>query len=329
MNLQAEYARKKILITGGAGFLGSALTRALLDLNADVAIIDNFDPDGGANIFNLNGIADRVRLIRADIQDEAALREALQGKDFLFNLAGLMSHVGSMANPFKDLAANTIGHLHLLEMCRLHNPRIRIVYTSTRQVYGRPHYLPVDESHPPAPLDNNGASKRAGEMYHIVYQRAYGMATCVLRLTNTYGERMRIKDDKLNFIGWWLQRILTEQEIQVFGDGSQVRDINYADDVVRALLLCAANPKAEGKIYNLGAEPISLLDFAKLMIEVNGGGSLKMIPFPENRKRIDIGGYYADYSLIKNEIGWSPKISLREGLARTLAFYRENKERYL
>ncbi len=329
MNLNAQYARKKALITGGVGFLGSALARALIDLNVEVTLVDNFDPDGGANLFNLNGIEDRVRVIRADIQNEEPMRAALQGQDFLFNLAGLMSHVGSMLDPFKDLAANAGGHVRLLELCRLHNPQIRIVYAGTRQVYGKPKYLPVDENHLPTPLDNNGVSKRAGEMYHIVYHRAYGMATCALRLTNTYGERMRIKDDKLNFIGWWLQRLVTDNAIQIFGDGSQVRDLNHADDVVRAFLLCAAIPKAEGKIYNLGAQPIALLDLARLMIEVNGGGSLKTIPFPENRKRIDIGGYYADYGLIKNEIGWQPQVPLREGLARTLAFYRENKARYL
>lgn len=278
---------------------------------------------------NLEGIEDRIQLIQADIRDEAAMKAAVHEQDFLFNLAGQMSHIGSMQDPFKDLYVNTVGQLNLLEVCRQYNPNIRIVFAGTRQVYGRPKYLPVDENHLLTPLDNNGVSKRAGEMYHIVYHHVHGMATCVLRMTNTYGERMRIKDDMLTFIGWWIQRILTGNEIQIFGNGKQIRDFNHVSDVIQAMLLCAVSPVAEGKIYNLGGEPISLIDLAQLLVEVNGSGSFVTVPFPEKRKRIDIGGYYGDYSLIKNEIGWQPQVSLQDGLKRMLAFYRENKVHYL
>lgn len=329
MDVNLNYFQKKVLITGGAGFIGSNLARTLLDLGSTVTVFDSFEDDSGANHVNLEGIEDRIQLIHADIRDETAMKAAVQGQDFLFNLAGQMSHIGSMQDPFKDLYVNTVGQLNLLEVCRQCNPKIRIVFAGTRQVYGRPKYLPVDEKHLLTPLDNNGVSKRAGEMYHIVYHHVHGMATCVLRMTNTYGERMRIKDDKLTFIGWWIQRILTGNEIQIFGDGKQIRDFNHVSDVIQAMLLCAVNPAAEGKIYNLGGEPISLIDLAQLLVEVNGSGSFVTVPFPEKRKRIDIGGYYGDYSLIKNEIGWQPQVSLRDGLKRTLTFYRENKLHYL
>lgn len=329
MDVNLKYFQKNVLITGGAGFIGSNLARTLLDLGSTVTVYDSFEADSGANHVNLEGIEDRIQLIQADIRDEAAMKAAVHEQDFLFNLAGQMSHIGSMQDPFKDLYVNTVGQLNLLEVCRQYNPKIRIVFAGTRQVYGRPKYLPVDENHLLTPLDNNGVSKRAGEMYHIVYHHVHGMATCVLRMTNTYGERMRIKDDMLTFIGWWIQRILTGNEIQIFGDGKQIRDFNHVSDVIQAMLLCAVSPVAEGKIYNLGGEPISLIDLAQLLVEVNGSGSFVTVPFPEKRKRIDIGGYYGDYSLIKNEIGWQPQVSLRDGLKRMLAFYQENKVHYL
>jgi UDP-glucose 4-epimerase len=222
-----------------------------------------------------------------------------------------------------------MAQLKLLEVCRQNNPAISIVYAGTRQVYGRPKYLPVDENHLLTPLDNNGVSKRAGEMYHIVYNRVHDMTTCVLRMTNVYGPRMRIKDDLLTFIGWWFHQLLEGKEIQIFGDGMQIRDLNYVDDVVDALLMCAVHPSARGKIYNLGGEPVRLLDLARLMIEVNGSGSYAVVPFPENRKRIDIGDYHGDYGLINADIGWQPQTPLRDGIARLLDFYRANEEHYL
>jgi UDP-glucose 4-epimerase len=236
MDIAHSYRNKRALITGGLGFIGSNLARKLLDLGAEVTILDNADPATGANPFNLEGIRQQVKVIEADIQDEAKLKEAVHGQDFLFNLAGEMSHLGSMQDPFKDLNVNAVGQLKLLEVCRINNPSVRIVFAGTRQVYGRPSYLPVDEKHLLTPLDNNGVSKRAGEMYHIVYNRVHGMATCVLRMTNVYGPRMRIRDDRLTFIGWWFHQLLEGKPIQIFGDGSQIRDFNHVDDVMDALL---------------------------------------------------------------------------------------------
>jgi len=329
MDIAETYFHQKVLISGGLGFIGSNLARKLLELGADVTIVDNLDPDSGGNLFNVEDIKERLQIIQADINDEAQMKFVVKGQKYLFNLAGQMSHLGSMRDPFKDLNVNAVGQLKLLEVCRVNNPEISIVFAGTRQVYGRPKYLPVDENHLLTPLDNNGVSKRAGEMYHIVYNRVHGMATCVLRMTNVYGPRMRIKDDLLTFIGWWLHELLTGNDIQIFGDGMQIRDLNYVEDVVNALLLCAAHPLARGKIYNLGGEPINLLDLARLMIRVNGSGNYDIVAFPESRKRIDIGDYYGDYSLIQAEVGWQPQVSLGDGISKVLEFYRVNKEHYL
>lgn len=329
MDIATTYFRQRVLITGGLGFIGSNLARNLVELGAVVTIVDNLDPDSGGNLFNVEDIKERLQIIQANINDERQMRLAVKGQKYLFNLAGQMSHLGSMQDPFKDLSVNAVGQLKLLEVCRLNNPEINVVFAGTRQVYGRPKYLPVDENHLLTPLDNNGVSKRAGEMYHIVYNRVHGMATSVLRMTNVYGPRMRIKDDLLTFIGWWFRQLLAGEAVQIFGDGMQVRDLNYVDDVVNALLLCAAHPSARGKIYNLGGEPIHLLDLARLMIKVNRSGNYAIVPFPENRKRIDIGDYHGDYSLIKADVGWQPQTPLSEGVTKTLEFYHANKDHYL
>lgn len=317
------------MITGGLGFIGSNLAHKLIELDARVTLYDNADPESGANYFNLEGIRHKVQMVEADIRDENQLREVVQGRDYLFNLAGEMSHIGSMKEPFKDLSVNAAGQLNLLETCRVHNPGIRIIFAGTRQVYGRPSYLPVDEKHLLTPLDNNGVSKRAGEMYHIVYHRVHGMSTCVLRMTNTYGPRMRIKDARLTFIGWWVRKLIEGNPIPIYGDGQQLRDLNYVDDVMDALLRCAGNPTAYGKIYNLGGDPISLLNLARLLVELNGSGRYTLLPFPENLKRIDIGDYYGNYNLIKSETGWQPHVSLKDGIRRMLEFFVRHREHYL
>ncbi|MGB9776776.1 MAG: NAD-dependent epimerase/dehydratase family protein [Anaerolineae bacterium] len=327
-DLRSAFSGKRVLITGGMGFIGSTLAHWLVALGAQVTLVDALFPECGGNWFNIAGIEDRVEVHILDIQDEAAMGRLIRGQDFLFNLAGRVSHLDSMRNPFADLESNARGHLSVLEACRQHNPGVKIVYAGTRQVYGRPRYLPVDELHPPDPVDINGVNKLAGEWYHIVYHRVYGLRTVILRLTNTYGPRMRVKDSRQTFIGWWIRRIVEGEELEIFGDGHQIRDFNYVDDVVEALLLAAASPLANGQIYNLGSEPIPLLDLARLMVEVNGGGGYRLVPFPPERNRIDIGDYYGDYTRIRTQLGWQPKTLLREGLARTLAYYREHRHQY-
>ena len=326
----AYFRGKHVLITGGLGFIGSNLAHRLIGLGADVLILDSLIPEYGGNIFNVHSIEDRMRINIADMRDEHGLRYLVQGQDLIFNLAGQVSHTDSMVDPYTDLEINARSQLSLLEACRHGNPTAKIVFASTRQIYGRPMYLPVDERHPLQPTDVNGINKLAGEWYHIVYNNVYGLRTVSLRLTNTFGPRMRIRDARQTFIGWWIRQLLEGQTLHIFGDGLQVRDFNYVDDVIESMLMVAAHDVADGQIYNLGGdEPINLINLARLMIEVNGGGDFTLQPFPDDRKRIDIGDFYGDYRKIRSKLGWRPTVGLRDGLTRTMDYFRANLEHYL
>lgn len=324
------FADKQCMITGGLGFIGSNLAARLVDLGARVTLVDSLIPEYGGNLHNTNGVdRERVRVNIADVRDEYSMNYLVQDQDYVFNLAGQTSHLDSMHDPYTDLEINCRAQLCLLEACRKHNPDVRLVYASTRQIYGKPDYLPVDERHLLHPTDVNGINKMAGEWYHVVYNNVYGIKATALRLTNTYGPRMRVKDARQTFLGIWIKQLITGEPIKVFGDGLQIRDLNYVDDVVEALLLSAATDGVNGQVFNLGAdETINLRDLAELLIELNGSGSYELVPFPADRKPIDIGDYYGDYRLIQGRLGWRPAISLREGLARTLAFYHEHKQFY-
>jgi dTDP-glucose 4,6-dehydratase/UDP-glucose 4-epimerase len=317
------YEEKRVLITGGLGFIGSNLAHALVTQGAQVTLVDSLIPEYGGNLFNIEGIADRVTVNVSDVRDPFAMRYLVQGQDILFNLAGQTSHLDSMVNPHTDLAINAGAQLSILEACRQANPEIKIVFASTRQLYGRPDYLPVDEQHPIRPVDVNGINKLAGEWYHLLYNQVYGIRACALRLTNTYGPRMRVKDARQTFLGIWVRRLIEGKPIQVFGDGTQLRDFNYVDDCVDALLRAGASDVANGKVYNLGSsEVISLGDLAAMLVNLEPGASFDVVPFPPERKAIDIGDYYSDYALIRRELGWTPQITLRTGLQRTVDFYR-------
>ena len=323
------FADRHILITGGAGFIGSNLAMRLVELGAHVTLVDSLIPEYGGNLWNIEPIKEKVRLNISDVRDEHAMKYLIQGQDFLFNLAGQTSHLDSMHNPFPDLEINARAQLSILEACRKHNPGIKIVFASTRQIYGAPEYLPVDERHPLKPVDVNGINKMAGEWYHLVYNNVYGIRSTVLRLTNTYGPRMRVKDARQTFLGVWIRSIIEGKPLLVFGDGKQVRDFNYVDDVVEALLLAGMSDDANGEIFNLGADdPISLKDTAQLLVETNGEGSFEMVPFPPDRKVIDIGDYYADYRKIRAKLGWKPTVPLGEGLRRTVGYFRPDAAHY-
>ncbi|MBV9787919.1 MAG: NAD-dependent epimerase/dehydratase family protein [Chloroflexi bacterium] len=325
-----SFADKRCMITGGLGFIGSSLAARLVDLGAHVTLVDSLIPEYGGNLHNAQALdQERVRVNIADVRDEYSMNYLVQGQDYLFNLAGQTSHLDSMHDPYTDLEINCRAQLSILEACRKHNPDVRIVYASTRQIYGKPDYLPVDERHLLHPTDVNGINKMAGEWYHIVYNNVYGIKACALRLTNTYGPRMRVKDARQTFLGIWIKQLIEGEAIKVFGDGLQIRDLNYVDDVVEAMLLAAATDGVNGQIFNLGAdETINLRDLAQLLIELNGSGSYELIPFPPDRKTIDIGDYYGDYRMIQGRLGWRPQVSLRDGLAQTLAFYREHRQFY-
>lgn len=326
-----NFEGKRVLVTGGLGFIGSNLARTLVPLGADVLLVDSLIPDYGGNQFNIAGIEDRVRVNIADVRDVNGVRYLIRGQDYLFNLAGQVSHIDSMEDPMTDLEINCRSQLSILEACRRVNPDVRIIFASTRQIYGKPLRLPVDEDHPIRPTDVNGINKAGGEMYHKIYSDVYGLRTTSLRLTNTYGPRQLIKHNRQGFAGWFLRRVVMGEEILLFGGGEQKRDFNYVDDVVDALLLAAVDSKSEGEVFNLGASPpASLREFVEILYDVSGEKpNYRMVPFPDERKRIDIGDFYADYSKIRKLLGWEPEIDLREGVRRTIEFYRKNLSHYV
>jgi UDP-glucose 4-epimerase len=324
-----SFANKNILITGGLGFIGSALAKKLVKDGANVTLVDSLVSEYGGNLHNIESIRHKVVVNISDVRDPVSMAYLLRGQDFLFNLAGQTSHLDSMLNPLTDLENNSAAQLSILETCRKVNPEVKVVFASTRQIYGKPDYLPVDEGHPLRPVDVNGINKLSGEMYHKLYQQVYGLRICVLRLTNTYGPGMRVKDARQTFLGVWIRKMLEGSPIQIYGDGLQKRDFNYVDDCVEAFMLCALNESSNGKIYNLGgSEVISLVELAELMKLLVSGSRSELIPFPADRKAIDIGDYYGDYSFISSEIGWKPEISLKKGLLETIDYYKLNRDFY-
>jgi nucleoside-diphosphate-sugar epimerase len=329
LNHLDHFAGKHILITGGLGFIGSNLARPLVAAGAHVTLVDSLIPQYGGNLFNVDGIQDSLQINIADVRDPHSMAYLVQKQDYLFNLAGQTSHMDSMADPHSDLEINCRAQLSILEACHKHNPNIKIVFASTRQIYGKPDYLPVDEAHPVRPVDVNGINKMAGERYHILYNNIYGIRACALRLTNTYGPRMRIKDARQTFLGVWIRRLVEGQTFEVWG-GEQLRDFTYIDDAVSALLVAAARDDANGRVFNLGGfRYLSLKELADLVVKVNGAGEYAIRSFPADRKQIDIGDYYADFSSIKETLGWEPRVSEEEGLAATLEFYHQHLAKYV
>ncbi len=331
MNSNSQFfLNKNILISGGLGFIGSNLAIKLVEFQANVTIIDSLIPEYGGNLWNIEPIKNKVKINISDVRDEHSMKHLIRGQDYFFNLAGQTSHLDSMKNPFEDLEINVKAQLSILEACRKYNPTVKIIFASTRQLYGNPQYLPVNEAHPLVPVDVNGINKLAGEMYHILYDKVYNIKSVVLRLTNTYGPRMRIKDARQTFLGIWIRNLLENKPIIIFGDGSQLRDYNYIDDVVDALLLVANSDQWDGSIFNLGNDnPISLKTTAEIMIKQNLAGTSVFNPFPEDLKKIDIGDFYSDFGKIKEMLGWQPNVTFSEGLKETLEYFRKNYQHYI
>lgn len=325
--MASGYSGKRILVTGGLGFIGSNMARRLVDYGAHVLLIDSLIPEYGGNLYNISGIEDRVSVNISDVRDQFAMNYLVQKQDVMFNLAGTLSHVDSMRDPFTDLEINCKSQLSILESCRHHNPEIKIVFAGTRGQYGRAQYQPVDEKHPLAPTDVNGINNNAGEAYHLLYNDVYGIRATSLRLTNTYGPRHQMKHHRQGIINWFVRMAIEATEIQIYGDGKQLRDTNYVDDVVEALLLAGLNDQADGQVFNLGGEPASVVDLARKVTEL-AGGSYRLIPFPESDKAIEIGDYVADSSKAQTVLGWKPTVSLHEGLKRTVDYYAQHREHY-
>lgn len=322
------YKGKNILVTGGLGFIGSALSIKLVELGANVTIVDSLMPDYGGNMFNIDSVKDKVKINISDVRDRFSSNFLVKNQDVMFNLAGTLSHVDSMTDPFTDLEINCVSQLSLLEACRKNNPAIKIIFAGTRNQYGKAQYLPVDERHPLEPTDVNGINCNAGEYYHILYNNVYGIKSCSLRLSNTYGPRHQMKHSRQGVLNWFVRQIMDGQKIELYGTGAQIRDVHHVDDVVNAFIMSGASDNVWGQVYNTGGTPVSLKDFVEAGIKVYGKGSYKIIPFPEDRKPIEIGDYIADFFKIYRTIGWEPKVGLEEGLKNTFDYYKKNKKFY-
>lgn len=319
---------KKILITGGLGFIGSNLAIRLVREGAKVEIVDSLIPEMGGNRFNIKPIANKIKVKITDMRDAAKMKRAVLGQHFIFNLAGTLSHVDSMTNPFQDLEINCRAQLCLLEACRFVNPNVKIVFAGTRNQYGKALYLPVDEKHLQEPTDINGINSIAAEKYHLLYTKIYNIKTTSLRMTNTFGPRHQMKHHKQGVLNWFLRQIIEGQQVKLYGDGTQIRDINYVDDVVDALILAAVSPKSTGEVFNLGGSPITLKEFVQMAIGVFGSGSFVEVTFPKERKAIEIGNYIADIKKIKEHLGWEPKTKVESGIMQTIEYYKANKKHY-
>ncbi len=327
-NLKSSFQGKNALITGGLGFIGSNLAQALLELGAGVYIVDSMLPEYGANLFNIEHIKDRLKVDFSDIRNRHSLESLVRGKDMIFNLAGTLSHIDSMRDPFTDLQINCSSQLSLLEVCKKNNPEAKIIFAGTRGQYGKPEYLPVDENHPTRPSDVNGINNMAGESYHMLYNSVYGIRACSLRLTNTYGPRHQMRHPRQGVVNWFIRKILDAETVEVYGDGAQVRDLNYVGDAVDAFLLAMARPEADGQVYNLGADALPLIDIVRLMIKVYGKGDYELADYNKDLLKIEIGDYKADTAKIRRQLGWRPRVSLEEGFRRTFDYYKKYKKYY-
>ena len=324
------YRGRSVMITGGLGFIGSNLARRLVDLGADVLLVDSLIPDYGGNLFNIDGLAGRLRVNIADVRQQSTMNYLVRDREIIFNLAGQVSHIDSMRDPYADLEINCRSQLTILEACRYNNPGVKVVFAGTRQVYGRPSSLPVDETHLVRPTDVNGINKAAGEYYHLVYNNVFGVRACSLRLTNVYGPRQLIRHNRQGFIGWFIRLALENRTIQIYGDGSQLRDFVHVDDAADAFLRAGASDACNGEVFNVGGDqPVSHSALTSLLIDVAGSGRVEYVAWPPEKKAIDIGDFYADSSKIARATGWRSTVALKDGLAETVAFYRRHFDRYV
>lgn len=322
------YTDKRVLVTGGLGFIGSNLAIYLVRAGAKVTLVDSMIPAYGGNLFNIEPIKDKVKLNFSDIRNRKSINNLVKNQEIIFNLAGTLSHIDSMTDPMTDLEINCRAQLSLLESIRKFNPRVRVIFAGTRNQYGKAKYLPVDESHPQEPTDINGINNIAAEKYHLMYNSVYGIKTISLRMTNTFGPRHQMKHPRQGVLNYFIRQILEGVTVSLFGTGKQIRDVNYVDDVVEALLTVAASSKGWGQAYNLGGTPITLIDFVKKTIKIVGKGKTSLKPYPSDRKKIEIGDYIASWKKIQNTYGWKPKVSIEEGIKKTVEYYQKHKQYY-
>ena len=324
------YRNRSVMITGGLGFIGSNLASKLVGLGARVLVVDSLIDDYGGNLFNISGLEDRLRMNVADVRQQSTMNYLVRGQDVIFNLAGQVSHIDSMRDPYTDLEINCRAQLSILEACRNFNPAVKIVFAGTRQVYGKADSLPVSESHLVRPSDVNGINKAAGEYYHLLYNNVFGIRACSLRLTNVYGPRQLLKHNRQGFIGWFIRLVIEDREIQIYGDGSQLRDFVYVDDAADAFLRAGASDACNGQVLNVGGgEPIAHRALVEMLVHIAGSGRYRFVEWPAEKKAIDIGDFYSDSTRIRQLLGWTPVTALADGLKTTIEFYRTHFDKYV
>jgi UDP-glucose 4-epimerase len=324
------YVARRVLVTGGLGFIGSNLAIRLVQLGASVTIVDSCIEGCGGNLLNIAPVSRDVRVAQCDISNAAGMRPLLKGIDVVFNLAGEISHSHSMEYPDRDLEINLRSQMLFLRECSERIPGVRIVYAGTRQVYGRPEYLPVDESHPVAPVDYNGVSKHAAAEYHLMLTRAGLLDAAVMRLTNTYGPRLAVNVPCQGVLSVFFMRLLLGLPLEIFGDGGQLRDPVYVDDVVDAMLRAGAAEKLQSRVFNVGGPAaLPLGEIGGILSRLAGTPQPMYRPFPREARRIDIGSFFADSSRIRRELEWQPHTSLEHGAALTLRYFQQHLHDYL
>ncbi len=327
--MKTSFENANVLITGGLGFIGSNLAIRLVKLGAQVTLVDNMLPRQGGNLFNIEPIKDNVHINFSDIRNELSMNYLVQGKDYIFHLAGQVNHVDSMRNPIKDLDINCKGTLVLLEACHHHNPDARIIFAGTRGEYGKSVHIPVGEDHPTDPVGIYAITNLTAEKMVLVYHRVKKLRGICLRITNTFGPRHQMMHDEYGVFNWFVRKAIDNDGIPVFGDGSILRDFLFIEDLLDALLLSATTHTAYGEVYNVGSgQGISFKELAEKIVAIAGTGRVEFVPFTQERKEVEPGDYVADIRKIKNVIGWAPKTSLDEGILRTINFYRRYGEHY-
>lgn len=326
--LEAFFSGKNVLVTGGTGFIGSSLSHVLVKLGANVTVVDAMLPLYGGNEFNLKGIQEQVKFVEGDIRDEKLMAELVAGKDIIYNFAAQVSYIDSKEQPFLDLDINGKGHLTVLEAVRTHAPEAKVVFSSSRMVYGKILTVPVNESHPTEPLSLYGIHKLLGEKYYQYYWNTFGIPTISVRIPNPYGPRQQMKHSKYSIVGWFVRQAMEGKSITVFGDGSQERDYLYIDDIVDAFLHLTMRGES-GEVYNIGThERIRFGDMVDAVIESVGNGKKEFVPWPENYEKNETGNYIADTSKIQVVTGWTPQVPLKEGIKRMVDYYKEHKSHY-
>jgi UDP-glucose 4-epimerase len=326
---EGTFKGKKVLVTGGLGFVGSNLTAQLVKFGAKVTIVDNMIPRLGGNLFNVKEIVDDIHVNFSDVRDSHSMDYLVKGKEFIFHLAGQVNHVDSIRNPIQDLDINCRGTLVLLESCRKHNRNAKIIFSGTRGEYGSSVKLPVAEDHPTNPKGIYAVTNLTAEKMILVYHDVHKILGTCLRITNTYGPRHQMAHDEYGVLNWFIRKAIDEEVVPVFGDGHILRDFLYVDDLVDCFLHVATSPQAYGEVFNVGSGiPINFIDLAKKIVKIAGTGKVTFTEFTHERKEVEPGDYYTDISKIKRMIGWKPKTDLEEGLRRTIEFYRKYKKEY-